>query len=44
MNSKDFNKSAHKWVIDHSGLQEKDVGALFLLTALRKGSSSVYKA
>ena len=40
---KDFIKSPQKWVIDPSGLQDKDSGALFLLTVLSKDRSGVYK-
>ena len=43
MVSKDFNSSPHKWVTDLSGLQDKDSGALFLLTALSRSRSRVYK-
>lgn len=43
MGSKDFNDTPHKWVTDGSGLQDKDLGALFLLRASSRNSSGIYK-
>ena len=43
MGSKDFIKSPHERVTDPSRLQDKGSEALFLLPALSKDRSGVYK-
>lgn len=43
MGSKDFNNLPQKRVTDRSRLQDKDLGAFFLLATLGRGRSGIYK-
>lgn len=43
LGSKEFIKSPHMWIIDQSGMQDKDSESLFLLTAPNRIRKRVYK-